>query len=100
MLQASLNDKYLGLPALVGADRSDCFRHLVDRVTKRINGWKEKLLSMGGKEILIKSIAQAVPTYAMMIFEIPINICKGMTDAISHFWWGDDDDKKRTYWQA
>lgn len=28
----SLNDKYLGLPALVGIDRSDCFRHLIDRV--------------------------------------------------------------------
>jgi hypothetical protein len=99
-MSEALNDKYLGLPALVGADKSDCFRHLIDRITMRINGWKEKLLSMGGKEILIKSIAPAVPTYAMMVFKIPINICKGMTDAISHFWWGDDDDKRRIHWQA
>jgi hypothetical protein len=55
----------------VGADQSDCFRHLIDRVNSRINGWKEKLLSMGGKEILIKSIAQVVPVYAMMVFKIP-----------------------------
>ena len=34
----SLSDKYLGLPAMVGADRSDCFRHLIDRVNSRING--------------------------------------------------------------
>ena len=34
----SLIDKYLGLPAMVGADRSDCFRHLIDRVNSRING--------------------------------------------------------------
>ena len=61
IMTESLNDKYLGLPTLVGADRSDCFRHLIDRVISRINGWKEKLLSMGGKEILIKSIAQAGP---------------------------------------
>lgn len=32
IMTESLNDKYLGLPALVGADKSDCFRHLVDRV--------------------------------------------------------------------
>jgi len=51
-------------------------------------------------QILIKSIAQAVPTYAMMVFNIPINICKGMTDAISQFWWSDDDDKRRIHWQA
>jgi hypothetical protein len=44
----------------------------------RISRWKEKLLSMGGKEILIKSIAQAVSIYAMMVFEIPKKIYKGM----------------------
>ena len=100
IMSESLNDKYLGLPALVGTDRSDCFRHLIDRISMRINGWKEKFLSMGGKEILIKSIAQAMPTYAMMVFKIPMNICKGMMDAISQFWWGDDDDKRRIHWQA
>ena len=85
IMTESLNDKYLGLPALVGADRSDCFRHLIDRVRVRTNGWKEKQLSMGGKEVLIKSIAQAVPVYAMMVFKIPKNICKGISDAISQF---------------
>ena len=93
----SLSDKYLGLPAMVGADRSDCFHHQIDRVNSRINGWKEKLLSMGGKEILIKSVAQAVPVYAMMVFKVPKKICKGITDAISRFWWGDDNDQKRMH---
>jgi hypothetical protein len=51
----------------------------------RINGWKEKTLSMGGKEILIKSIAQAVPVFAMMVFKIPKNICKEITSAILQF---------------
>ena len=94
----SLSDKYLGLPAMVGADRSDCFHHQIDRVNSRINGWKEKLLSMGGKEILIKSVAQAVPVYAMMVFKVPKKICKGITDTISQFWWGDDNDHKRMHW--
>ena len=65
----------------------------------RINGWKEKTLSMGGEEILIKSIAQAVPVFAMMVFKIPKNICKGITSVISQFWWGDDNDDKRIRWQ-
>ena len=70
IMNESLNDNYLGLPALVGVDRSDYFRHLIDRISLRVNGWKEKHLSLGGKEVLIKSIAQAVPTYAMMVFKI------------------------------
>ena len=40
IMTKALNDKYLGLPTLVGADRSDCFQHLIDRVISRINGWK------------------------------------------------------------
>jgi hypothetical protein len=38
------------------------------------------------KEVLIKSVAQAVPVYAMMVFKIPKNICKGISDVIAQFW--------------
>jgi hypothetical protein len=84
----AISDKYLGLSALVGADRSDCFEHFIERIIQRINGWKEKQLSIGGKEILLKAIAQAIPVYAMSVFLIPKGICKRMMDAISSFWWG------------
>jgi hypothetical protein len=86
----ALSDKYLGLPSLVGADRSDSFENFIERIIKRINGWKEKLLSIGGKEILLKAVAQAIPVYAMSVFLIPKGVCKRMMDAISKFWWGDD----------
>ena len=75
-------------------------KNLVDRVIARIRGWKEKLLSMGGKEILIKAIAQAVPVFAMMVFKIPKNISKGISDAISQFWWGDEEEQKHMHWKA
>jgi hypothetical protein len=45
----ALSDKYLGLPALVGEDRSDYFKHFIERIIQRINGWKEKQLSIKGK---------------------------------------------------
>jgi hypothetical protein len=96
----ALSDKYLGLPALVGADRSDCFIHFVERIIQRINGWKEKQLSIRGKEILLKAIAQAIPVCAMSVFQIPIGVCKRMTDAIAQFWWGDDENSKRMHWFA
>ncbi|GJN23880.1 hypothetical protein PR202_gb11570 [Eleusine coracana subsp. coracana] len=99
IMTESISDKYLGLPALVGVDRTDCFRHLVDRVRGRISGWKEKLLSSGGKEILIKSVAQAIPVFAMMVFRLPNKIYKGMIDAISQYWWGDEEEQKRIHWQ-
>jgi hypothetical protein len=83
--------------ALVGPDRSDCFKHSIERIIQRINGWKEKLLSLGGKEILLKAVAQAIPVYAMSIFQLPKGICKGMMDAISQIWWGDDENSKKMH---
>jgi hypothetical protein len=50
---------------MLGADRSDYFQHLIEKVLAKINGWKKKLLSIGGKEVLLKAIAQAMPVFAM-----------------------------------
>jgi hypothetical protein len=96
----ALSDKYLGLPAIVGADRSDCFLHFVERIIERINGWKEKQLSIGGKQILLKAVAQAIPIFAMSIFQIPKGVCKRMMDAIAKFWWGDDDNSNKMHCYA
>jgi hypothetical protein len=71
----AISDKYLGLPTMVGADRSDCFMHFVERVLLRIKGWKEKMLWIGGKEILIKDVIQSIPVYAMSVFLLPKNVC-------------------------
>jgi hypothetical protein len=53
----TLNEKYLGMPSDVGKSKSGAFKYLRDKVWKKILGWLEQLLSVGGKEILIKSVA-------------------------------------------
>ena len=100
IMTEAITDKYLGLPPLVGVDRSDCFQYLIDKVIKLLNGWKEKLMSFGGKEVLIKAIIQALPAYAMSVFKLPKQICKGIISAMSQFWWGDEDQQKHMHWFA
>ena len=41
-------------------------------------GCKEKLLAMGGREILIKAVAQAVPTYTVSCFQLPKGLCEDL----------------------
>lgn len=38
ILTESLSHKYLGLPLMVGLNRSDCLMHLVDRLCQMVNG--------------------------------------------------------------
>jgi hypothetical protein len=58
-------EKYLGLPTLVGRSRYKAFKGIKDKVWKRLNDWKVNFLLQAGKEILIKALVQAIPTYCM-----------------------------------
>lgn len=44
--------KYLGIPTDWGRSKKDMFSWLLTRVHLKLEGWKEKLVSKGGKEVL------------------------------------------------
>jgi hypothetical protein len=67
----TLQEKYLGLPSDMGSSKNAAFKYLRDKVWKKVLRWLELLLSMGGKEILIKSVAQSVSTFSMSCFKLP-----------------------------
>ncbi|KAL9687772.1 hypothetical protein QQ045_032179 [Rhodiola kirilowii] len=56
---------------------------------KKVNGLKGKLLSIAGKETLIKSVVQAIPIYAMTCFRMPKGIFDKCDMIISSYWWND-----------
>uniref|UniRef100_A0A8I6XYS4 Reverse transcriptase domain-containing protein n=1 Tax=Hordeum vulgare subsp. vulgare TaxID=112509 RepID=A0A8I6XYS4_HORVV len=62
------NDKYLGLPVHVGRSRKQAFRYLKRNMCGRVYEWQEKLLAKESKEVLVKAVGQAIPTYAMSCF--------------------------------
>ena len=46
-------DKYLGLPSFVGRVKKQSFSYIWERIWHKMQGWKERLLSQGGREVLI-----------------------------------------------
>ncbi|XP_050207543.1 uncharacterized protein LOC126656959 [Mercurialis annua] len=77
--------RYLGMPTMVGRSKKPIFAFLRDRLHKIILGWKERFLSKAGREVLINSIAQSIPTYIMSCFALPISFCNEMRSIISKF---------------
>ena len=67
-------------------------------MVKKLAGWKEKLLSKAGKEILIKAMALVIPTYTMDCFKIPDSLCDDLTSMIRNFWWGQKSEAKKIPW--
>lgn len=91
---------YLGLPSYFSRRKKDAFSAVKERVWKVIQGWKGHIFSASGKEILIKSIAQAIPAYAMSCFRLPKSFCRDVEWMISRFWWGSTIDKNRLHWKS
>ncbi|KAK3228272.1 hypothetical protein Dsin_008134 [Dipteronia sinensis] len=58
-------DMYLGFLSMVGMNKRILFKDIKDRVWKKMRGWKDNYFSFGGKEILIKAVVQAIPTFSM-----------------------------------
>lgn len=63
-------------------------------------GLEGKLLSRAGKEILIKAVAQSIPTYAMSCFKLPNSFCAEVERIIRNFWWGTSNSDRGIPWKA
>lgn len=91
--------KYLGLPSDWGRSKKKALAWFKDRISSKLSGWKEKLWSQAGKDVLLKSVIQAMPIYAMSIFKFPDNLCRELNMLISNFWWN-KSDSRGIHWKA
>ncbi|KAL6226651.1 hypothetical protein ACLB2K_000612 [Fragaria x ananassa] len=91
---------YLGLPSLWGRSKREAVSYIKERISRKIEGWKEGSLSVAGKEILIKSVALAIPAYPMSCFKLPITTCKEFNSNLSNFWWGSNQNGNKLHWKS
>jgi len=98
--KAQFEAKYLGLPKLDGRQKQERFQPLKEKFVKRMAAWTEKHLSSAGKEVQIKSVAQAIPTYIMSVFQLSSAVCEELERGIRNFWWGAEKGQRKTHWIA
>lgn len=89
------NSNYLGLPSLVGRLKKSVFNFVKDRVWKRIQSWSSRLLSKAGKAVLIRNVAQAIPSYCMSCFLIPKSLCREIKVMMNGYWWKSNSNNYR-----
>ena len=55
-------------------------------------------MSQAGKEVLLKAVVQAIPTFAMSCFRLPIGLCQDIEMLIRKFLWGQRGDRRKIHW--
>ena len=76
------------------------FRGIVDRVWKKLQDWKLKFLSQAGREILLKAVVQAIPTYCISVFLLPLALCTEINSHMRKFWRGNKENRSRVNWMS
>ena len=86
---------YLGIPMNTHKISKKDWRLVEERFHKKLSSWKGKLLSIGGRLVLLDSVLSSLPMFMMSFFRIPKGDFKKLDYYISRFFWQSDEYKKK-----
>lgn len=91
--------KYISIcHPLWAVKRRECFDNIKQWVWKKLQDWEGKLLFQASREILIKAVAQALPTYSMSCFKLLLGFCQYIESLIKRFFQGQKGDSRKIHW--
>lgn len=93
--ESSFPVTYLGLPLTIKKPTREQYMPLIEKVEKRLGGWKGKLLSRGGRLQLVQSVLLAIPVYYMSCFKLPQWVIQAIDRLRRRFLWGTNGDSSK-----
>jgi len=88
---------YLGIPLHFHKLKREDIQPVVDKIIKRIAGWRGKLLSYGERLVLLKSCLASIPTYLMSVIKFPKWAIESINSQMAHFFWNNVEEGKGKY---
>ncbi|KAK3188861.1 hypothetical protein Dsin_028422 [Dipteronia sinensis] len=62
---------YLGVPIVDGKLRVSQFDPLIQKISKKVEGWKSRLLSQGGRLVLLRHVLSSMPLHLLSFLNTP-----------------------------
>lgn len=87
MKEAGERSTYLGLPNILGKNKSVILGYLKGKVEARVRSWDGRWISRSGKEVLIRNVAQTLPSFAMSVFLLPMGVIRDIEKILVKYWW-------------
>jgi len=87
--------KYLGIPISDKHLNISAFSFLHQKLYKRLDPWKGRLLTSGGRQILTNSCLSSIPLYCMGFYWLQDGVHKKMDSIRANFLWQGTEDKFR-----
>jgi hypothetical protein len=89
--------KYLGIPLHYQKLRREDLQPLIDKIIKRIAGWRGKLLTRAGRMILIKTYIASIPIYMLSLFKFPSWVVDIINSHMANCFWDEYEGHKKLH---
>jgi hypothetical protein len=86
--------KYLGIPMHYRKLNNSDWKTVEAKFEKKLSGWKGKLMSIGGRLVLINSVLTSLVMFMISFFEIPRGVLERIDCFRSRFFWQGGNHKK------
>ena len=80
--------KYLGMLLGTPYKIASVWNPILERMEKKLSGWKRLYLLKGGGLILAKSTLSSLPMYYLSLFVIPVAVADRLEQIQRNFLWG------------
>nr|GEY50572.1 RNA-directed DNA polymerase, eukaryota, reverse transcriptase zinc-binding domain protein [Tanacetum cinerariifolium] len=96
----SFSTPFSFLGTMVGGSmcRIQTWADVVQRVKNRLSKWKMKMLSIGGRLTLLKSVLGSMAIFHMSLFKAPRGVLRKLESIRSHFFNGHSPDSNKASW--
>lgn len=100
MQQQALLIKYLGCPLFAERQKISYYSEMINKVTSRVRGWHARLLSLGGKVVLIKHVLLSMPMHLISTLQPPKGVLVQIERILSKFVWSSANGTDRHHWTS
>ncbi|XP_060182300.1 uncharacterized protein LOC132611964 [Lycium barbarum] len=89
---------YLGCPIFYSKRRKEYYNSTLMKIMNRLQSWKGKMLSFGGRTVLIKHVLQGMSIHLLSAMNPPDSVIKQMHKMFAEFFWSNTIGGKSRHW--
>jgi hypothetical protein len=89
---------YLSLPVGANRKRASTWEPMVECLRKRLKGWRNRYVSLGGRIVLINSVLNSIPIFYLSFMKVPVLVLKKIIRIQRKFLWGGTKGGRRISW--
>ncbi|XP_075087591.1 uncharacterized protein LOC142169604 [Nicotiana tabacum] len=91
---------YLGCPIFYSRRKKDFYKNIIFKVQERLSSWNGKLLSIGGRAVLISHVLETMQIHPLSAVNPPPYVINQLHKMFARFYWSNTGNGRARHWAS